>query len=88
MPTPRGGLGAGIALGRLVAIGGETPTKVLGTVEAYNLKTGKWSSLPPLPTPRHGMAVAAVQSSLYAIGGALAPTHAQPTATAEALDLR
>src|SRR5439155_2372904 len=43
-------------------------------------------ALPALPTPRHGMAVATSGSSLYAIGGALAPTHAKSTRTAEALD--
>ena len=30
---------------------------------------GAWGRLPDLPTPRHGMAVAAVRGKVYAIGG-------------------
>jgi hypothetical protein len=36
LPTPRGGLAAAIVGGHLVAVGGETPTDVLGKVESYN----------------------------------------------------
>jgi hypothetical protein len=86
MPTPAGSLGAAIIAGNLVAVGGETPTAVLDDVQAFNLKTQKWSELPPLATPRHGLAVAATGGTLYAIDGALAPTHAESTNVAEALD--
>ncbi|PBC53792.1 serine/threonine-protein kinase [Rhodococcus sp. ACPA1] len=86
MPTPRGGLGAAFIDGRIVAVGGEQPTKVLSTVEAYDVASGTWSQLPPMPTGAHGMSVATVGHTVYAIGGALRPTHAESTATAQALD--
>jgi len=85
MPTARGGLGAALVEGRLVAVGGEEPTDVHSTVEAYDLETGVWASFPSLGTPRHGLGVAAVGSSLYAINGATRPTHARPSPAVEVL---
>ena len=86
MPTPRGGLGAAFIDGRIVAVGGEQPTRVLSTVEAYDVASGTRSPLPPMPSGAHGMSVATVGHTVYAIGGALRPTHAESTATAQALD--
>jgi non-specific serine/threonine protein kinase len=86
LPTPRGGLGATIVQGRLVAIGGETSTKALNTVEGYDLGRGTWLTLPAMKTGRHGMAAAVIGHSVYALDGAISPTHAQPSASAEALD--
>src|SRR5205814_6024362 len=83
MPTARGGLGAAIVNGKLVAAGGEQPTRVFDTVEAFDLATGAWSAEPPLKTGRHGVAVAAVGPSLFAIDGGLQPGGAQPTNVAE-----
>jgi hypothetical protein len=37
-------------------------------------------------TPRHGTAVAVLGNTLYAMDGAEAPTHAESTNQAEALD--
>jgi serine/threonine protein kinase len=87
MPTARGGLGAAIADGDLIAVGGETSTDVLGEVESYNLATKNWSNAPSMRTPRHGIAVAAIDRSLYSLGGAPRPGHASASATAEALRL-
>ena len=39
-------------------------------------------------TARHGVAVAALGDSLYAIGGATAPGHVGSTRKAEVLELR
>ena len=86
VPTPRGGLGAAIVQGRLLAIGGETPTNALNTVEGFDLNKGSWSALPSMKTARHGMVAAVIGKSVYALDGAIAPTHAKPSATAEALD--
>ncbi len=52
----------------------------------YDIANAKWSTLPPLPTPRHAEAVAAVGNTVYCIGGANRPTHEGPVATVEALD--
>ncbi|KAA0022054.1 protein kinase [Antrihabitans cavernicola] len=86
MPTPRGGLGATYLDGRIIAVGGEEPIDVLGTAEAYDVAAQVWTELPSLATPRHGLAVAAVGNTVYAINGAMHPTHAESTATTEALD--
>lgn len=86
MPSPRGGVAATCVDGRIVAAGGEEPTRVLNTVDAYDTATGTWSALPPLPVPRHGISLGVVGNSVYAVGGAQRPTHQQSAATVEALD--
>lgn len=88
MPTPRGSYGATFIDGRIVAVGGEEPTQVLGVAEMYDIADAKWTTLPPLPTPRHAEAVATVGNTVYCIGGANRPTHEGPVATVEALDFR
>ncbi len=85
MPTARGGLGAAIVDGHLLAVGGESPTDAFGDVESYGLASRKWSNAPSMRTPRHGIAVAAIDRSLYALGGAPRPGHASASKTAEAL---
>lgn len=86
MPTPRGSYGATFIDGRIVALGGEEPTRVLDAAEMYDIAEGKWISLPPIPTARHGEVVATVDNTVYCIGGANRPTHEGPVATVEALD--
>jgi serine/threonine protein kinase/N-acetylneuraminic acid mutarotase len=86
MPTPRGSYGAAFMDGRIVAVGGEEPTRVLATVEMYDISNGKWTTLAPINTPVHGEVVAAVGSTVYCIGGADRPTHESAVATVEALD--
>jgi N-acetylneuraminic acid mutarotase len=87
MPSARGGLGAAIVDGQLLAVGGESPTRALGAVESYNIARKAWSRAPSMRTPRHGLAVAAIGNSLYALGGAPHPGHASATATAEVTEL-
>lgn len=86
MPTARGSYGAAFIDGRIVAVGGEEPTRVLATVEMYDTTNGKWSTAAPINTPVHGQVVAAVGSTVYCIGGADRPTHEGPVAIVEALD--
>jgi serine/threonine protein kinase/N-acetylneuraminic acid mutarotase len=86
MPTRRGSYGAVFIDGRIVAVGGEEPTRVLATVEMYDISNGKWTTLAPINTPVHGEVVAAVGSTVYCIGGADRPTHESAVATVEALD--
>jgi non-specific serine/threonine protein kinase len=88
MPTPAGGLGASIVAGQLVAVGGESPTSVIDTVQSFDLRTNKWSKLPAMKTPRHGTTVAAIGDSLYVIAGAAATGHVHSTPTVEALDFK
>jgi hypothetical protein len=88
MPTPRDSYGATFIDGRVVVVGGEEPTRVLDTVEMYDIAEGKWISLPPMPmpTPRHGEVVATVGNTVYVIGGANRPSHEGGISTVEALD--
>lgn len=86
MPTARGSFGAAYIDGRIVAVGGEEPTRVLATVEMYDIVTRTWTTLAPITTPVHGEVVAAVGSTLWCIGGADRPTHEGAVATVAALD--
>jgi len=40
------------------------------THEAYDPKSNSWQRLPPMPTPRHGLAVAEIGGRIYAVSGA------------------
>ena len=86
MPTPRGSYGATFIDGRIVAVGGEKPTQVVGVAEMYDIADGKWSTLPTMPTARHAEVVATVGNTVYCIGGASRPTHEGAIGTVEALD--
>ena len=77
--------GAAIIGGRLVVAGGESIGTVFNTVWAYDLASGTWSSLPNLAEPRHGLAVAAIGNTLYAIDGASQPGHNASTPTVQTL---
>jgi non-specific serine/threonine protein kinase len=88
MPTPRGGLGVAVAGGHLLAVGGETSTDALGTVESYDIAGNSWSEGRTMRTPRHGIVLEAIGRTLYALGGANKPGHASAVATAERLRLR
>jgi N-acetylneuraminic acid mutarotase len=87
LPTPRGGIGAAVADGRIVVVGGEDPTQVLDGVDAYDIASGTWSRMPRMTTPRHGLAVAAVGKTVFALDGAAKPSHDASTPTGEAFDV-
>jgi N-acetylneuraminic acid mutarotase len=50
-------------------LGGETPSSVFGAHEVYDPNADQWTAAPPLPTPRHGAAVASVDGKIYVIAG-------------------
>jgi non-specific serine/threonine protein kinase len=60
--------------------------KVALKVLAFDIEAGRWAPLPAMPTPRHGLGVAALGETLYALTGASSPGHSGSTAAAEALD--
>jgi non-specific serine/threonine protein kinase len=68
-------------------VGGEEPAGTIGSVYAWNLARGGWRRLPDLPTPRHGLGVAAVGTRVYAIAGGTSPGLTVSDAN-EFLDLR
>ncbi len=75
MPTPRAGLGVAIVDGVLYAIGGRDCVfdgcgTALDIVEAYEIKTGKWTTKAPMPTPRMEIqSTVAVDEKIYVFGG-------------------
>ena len=73
LPTARSGLAAAAAGGRIVVAGGENPSatqgKVFPEVEVYDPAADRWSSAPPLPTPRHGLAAAGHGDLALFVGG-------------------
>jgi N-acetylneuraminic acid mutarotase len=87
MPTPRGGLGAAFAGGRLVVVGGESPDGTNEEVEAFEPAGARWTALADLPTPRHGLGVAVVGDTLYVLVGGTVPGFGAD-ATVESLRLR
>jgi hypothetical protein len=60
--------------GRMHVLGGEAYLNdLVGTYrthEAYDPKTNSWQRLPPMPSPRHGLAVAEIGGRIYAVSGA------------------
>ena len=41
--------------------------------EAYGPVTGTWTTLPPLPTPRHGLGVVTLDDAIYVASGGPVP---------------
>ena len=81
--------------------GGEVTTQQLvgafRAIEAYDPLTNSWSTLPPMPMPRHGVAGAVIGNRLYLVSGMiqsagalvfLDPTLATHTANHDILDLQ
>jgi serine/threonine protein kinase/N-acetylneuraminic acid mutarotase len=85
-PTAHGSFSAAYIDGRIVAVGGEEPTQVIGDVDMYDIADGKWSTLASIPIARHSAVVATVGNTIYSLGGADRPTHEGAVATVESLD--
>jgi N-acetylneuraminic acid mutarotase len=100
MPTARSGGVAGTDGRRIYVAGGEVTTQELvgafRAIEAYDPLTNSWSTLPPMPMPRHGVAGAVMGNRLYLVSGMvqsagalvfLDPTLATHTVNTDILDL-
>jgi len=76
MPTPRSGHGYTTHQGRIYVAGGEMRDShmdaIFRDVEVFDPATHDWYRLPPMPTARHGVNLAAFGNRLHAIGGHLA----------------
>jgi len=76
MPTPRAWAPA-VAYGdKIYVVGGVSCTSAChqlrnpsNALEAYDPATNTWERLPPMPTPRIGPAVAALNGKIYVMGG-------------------
>jgi hypothetical protein len=65
--------GAAVVHGQIVSVGGEAPAGTIASVYAYSLARARWRRPPDLPTPRHGLALAALGGRIYAIAGGRTP---------------
>ena len=86
-----GGLAMAEANGKLVAFGGEWFEGRGGGVFAetwiYDPARDVWSAGPAMRTPRHGLAAASVNGTVYAIGGGEAASGGKASGIVEALSL-
>jgi len=86
MPSPRQDVGAAVVDGIIYALGGGNPALSfegeLDIVEAYDPKTDRWVSKPPMTTPRVGFAVAELNGMIVVLGG----SNEKALSTAEAFE--
>lgn len=69
-PLPERSEGTAVTkAGAVYAIGGRGPDGVLADIDRYRPASNTWVSLPDMPTPRAGLAAAAVGRAIYVIGG-------------------
>jgi len=66
--------------GKIHVIGGrfKGPVQRTGLHDVYDPKTNTWSSAPPMPTPRSGVAGASYHGMILVLGGELPPDHTFP----------
>ena len=90
--TPRGGIAAvRLGDGRIVVFGGEdfggSGTSTIDEVELFDPRTRRWSALPSMRTPRHGLGGAALGNRVFALEGGPRP-GLQYSNAIEFLDVR
>jgi len=90
MRDPRGGIAsARLRDGRIVVFGGEDLAPggtTIGSVELFDPRTRRWTSLPGMRTPRHGLGGAALGNRVFALEGGVTPGFAV-SPTIEFLDV-
>lgn len=74
MPTAREHLAAAVIDSLIYVVGGRVSSFIgnlvnLPALEAYSPATNTWRTLPDMPTPRGGLAAAAMNGKLYVFGG-------------------
>ena len=71
LPTLRAGTTVVATKDQFIVMGGESPTQVSAhdEVEALNIETGKWRTLPPMLQGRHGMQAVHYDGKVYIAGG-------------------
>jgi hypothetical protein len=57
----------------IYVLGGESPAGTFTLNEAYQAKTGRWTTMAPMPTSRHGLGSAAVGHELFIMAGGPKP---------------
>jgi N-acetylneuraminic acid mutarotase len=88
MTTARAGLASAVVGNAIYVIGGRTGTGgpcsqqrggQLATVERFDIVTGTWSTVAPLPTPRSDLAAIAVGGKIFTFGGCTVGRHRNVT---------
>jgi N-acetylneuraminic acid mutarotase len=73
MPTARSAVASAVYNGKILVAGGEWQDPVVQTAfrvfEAYDPATNTWTTLPPMATPRHGVAGAVIGNRFFAVSG-------------------
>ena len=73
MPTPRGGLAAGVIGEKVYVLGGEgnvqVESGVFNQVETYDTRKDSWESIGKMRVPRHGTSAVSVGGKVYVPGG-------------------
>ncbi len=88
IPTPRAGAATVNFHRDVIVIGGEaTAGNAESVVEALDIDTGKWRTLSPLITTRHGHGAAVINDYLYAVSGNKVTGGGQELDTVERLKL-
>jgi hypothetical protein len=59
-----------------VVAGGEETAGTIREVELYDPRSRRWSALPDLPTPRHGLGVVARGRRVFTLEGGDQPGYA------------
>jgi hypothetical protein len=74
LPTPRSALAGAYYHGLILVLGGELPPDhTFPENEAYDPKTGRWTTLAPMPHGRHGFGGDTIGDAAYFVGGNLSP---------------
>jgi N-acetylneuraminic acid mutarotase len=73
MPTPRSGLAAATAGGKVFVFGGESETETFGDVDVFDVNTFSWYRMARMPTPRHGLGAVALDNRIYVLAGGPKP---------------
>lgn len=88
IPTPRAGVAAVNYEDEVIVIGGETnQAQAHNQVEALNVNTGLWRSLPTLITGRHGLAAGVIGDDLYVASGNTVAGGGSETSSVERISL-
>ncbi len=69
LPTPRSEMHAAALDGFVYVPGGLGPDGTVAAFEAFDVATGRWTALPPLPEPVHHAGVAAAAGRVVVTGG-------------------
>ena len=70
LPTPRSGGASAFVRGNIVIMAGMcNVVKPFDQVEAFNVETGQWRALEPMPIGKHGITAATDGTTIYIAGG-------------------